>query len=61
MEHKTADTIRMLRQEGWSEQYGKGDHLKFKKPGYPLIVIPTSKKILKEGTYRDIAKKAGWE
>ncbi|MDR1015735.1 MAG: type II toxin-antitoxin system HicA family toxin [Coriobacteriales bacterium] len=61
MEHTTAETVRRLRREGWSEQYGEGDHLKFKKQGHPLVVVPTSKKVLKEGTYRDIARKAGWE
>jgi predicted RNA binding protein YcfA (HicA-like mRNA interferase family) len=61
VEHKTVDTVRRLRQEGWSEQYGKGDHLKFRKPGHPLIVVPTSGKVLKTGTYRNIARLAGWE
>lgn len=58
-ERETKEVIGRLRREGWAEQVGKGSHRVFRKGGLQLSV-PTSKKELALGTYRQIAKRAGW-
>lgn len=58
-EQETREVIKRLRKEGWSELSGKGSHRIFRKDGM-TISVPTSKKELPLGTYRSIAKKAGW-
>lgn len=58
-EQETKEVIKRLKREGWEERRGKGSHLVFKKDGN-LITVPTSKKELSIGTYRNIAKMAGW-
>lgn len=58
-EQEVKEVIRRFRNEGWSERSGKGSHLVFTKDG-KIITVPTSKKELPIGTYRNIAKAAGW-
>ncbi|MBS6247630.1 MAG: type II toxin-antitoxin system HicA family toxin [Eggerthella sp.] len=58
-EQETKEVIKRLKREGWEERRGKGSHLIFKKDG-KMITVPTSKKELPIGTYRNIAKMAGW-
>lgn len=58
-EMETREVIKRLRKEGWTEVNGKGSHKVFRKSGV-MISVPTSRKELKLGTYRDIAKKVGW-
>ena len=48
-----------FRKEEWLEEAGKGSHLVFRKGGV-TISVPTSKKKVTIGTYRNIAKAAGW-
>lgn len=58
-EREAKEVLKRLRKEGWSEDNGKGSHRIFRKDE-ATISVPTSKKELPLGTYRDIAKKAGW-
>ncbi len=58
-EQEVKEIIRRLRKEGWEEQTGKGSHLVFRKGGR-TVSVPTSSKEVKLGTYRAIAKNAGW-
>ena len=58
-EQETREILRRLRREGWVEETGKGSHVVFRKDGV-TISVPTSRKEVKLGTYRSIAKAAGW-
>ncbi len=58
-EQETKEVIRRLRKEGWQERRGKGSHMVFTK-GAKRVTVPTSKKEISMGTYRNIAKVAGW-
>ena len=58
-EQEVKEVIKRLRKEQWPEFDGKGSHRIFRKDGV-TISVPTSKKELPIGTYRSIAKKAGW-
>lgn len=61
MPHETKDVLHRLRKEGWIEHKGKGDHKNFKKLGSrEIITVPTGTKEIKEGTYKNIARIAGW-
>ena len=51
--------MKRLRKEEWEEESGKGSHVVFRKDGR-TVSVPTSKKELRTGTYRNIAKTAGW-
>jgi predicted RNA binding protein YcfA (HicA-like mRNA interferase family) len=42
------------------ETSGKGSHRVFRSE-LATVSVPTSKKELREGTYKSIARKAGWE
>jgi predicted RNA binding protein YcfA (HicA-like mRNA interferase family) len=55
--HTVKEVIQRLRRDGWQELPGKGSHRVFRKSGQPNISIPTSKKELSAGVYRDAAKK----
>lgn len=58
-EREVIEVAKRLKKEGWQQSHGKGSHALFRKNG-SLISVPTSKKELPIGTYRNIAKKAGW-
>ncbi len=58
-EQEVREVLARFRREGWLEEHGKGSHVVFRKDGL-TISVPTSKKELKTGTYRKIAKTAGW-
>ena len=58
-EREVRAVLKRLRSEGWTEAHGKGSHMVFRKKGV-MITVPTSKKELAVGTYRNIAKTAGW-
>ena len=58
-EREVREVLRRLRREGWLEDHGKGSHVVFRKGG-ATISVPTGKKELKLGTYRVIARAAGW-
>lgn len=58
----TKKVIQRLREEGWKERQGKGDHLNFRKENNPcLITIDTGKKEIAKPIYSKIAKLAGWK
>lgn len=58
-EQEVREVAKRLRKEGWEEESGKGSHVVFRKDGR-TVSVPTSKKELRLGTYRNIAKAAGW-
>lgn len=58
-EQETREVIKRFRKEGWQEDRGKGSHVVFRKNGV-MISVPTSKKEIALGTWRNIAKSAGW-
>lgn len=58
-ERETREILRRLRKEGWAEENGKGSHVVFRKDGV-AISVPVSNREQKVGTYRAIAKLAGW-
>lgn len=58
-EQEVREILKRLRKEGWVERNGKGSHVVFQKNG-AAITVPTSKKEVPIGTYRNIARTAGW-
>jgi predicted RNA binding protein YcfA (HicA-like mRNA interferase family) len=61
MQYAVREVLKRLRSEGWIETPGKGSHRVFRKEGQGNISVPNSYKNLPKGTYKTIAKKAGWE
>lgn len=59
-EQEVREVLRRLRKEGWDERNGKGSHVVFSKGG-KMVTVPTSKHEVPLGTYRSIAKVAGWK
>ncbi len=51
--------LKRFKKEGWKLQSGKGSHVVVRRDGVQ-ISVPTSKKEIPIGTYRKIAKTAGW-
>jgi len=50
-----------LQNEGWDVvKGGKGSHVKLKKDGFPMLIVPHPKKDLPTGTARNIALAVGW-
>lgn len=58
-EQETNQVLKRLRKEGWMLSTGKGSHIVARRNGLQ-ISVPTSKKEISIGTYRSIAKVAGW-
>ena len=62
-EREVRYVLKRLAKEGWKPRHaaslGKGSHRVFEKEGNS-VTIPTSRRELAIGTYRAIAKKAGW-
>ena len=58
-EQEVREVLRRLRSEGWSEESGRGSHRVFRKDGR-CVVVPTSKREIPIGTFRNIARAAGW-
>lgn len=58
-EQEVREVLKRFRKDGWHEETGKGSHMVFRKDGI-TISVPTSKRELPFGTYRNIAKMAGW-
>lgn len=52
--------IKRLKADGFELVSSKGSHHKFRK-GERTIIVPHPKKDLPIGTFRAIAKQAGWE
>ncbi len=58
-EQEVREILRRFRKECWDEESGKGSHVVFRKGGV-TVSVPTSKHEVPLGTYRSIAKAAGW-
>ena len=58
-EQEPAQVLKRLEKEGWKLQRGKGSHVVARRNGLQLS-IPASKREISIGTYRKIAKTAGW-
>lgn len=59
-EQEVREVLKRFRKEGWTEESGKGSHFVFRKDG-KTVSVPTSKHELPLGTYRSVAKAAGWK
>lgn len=59
-EQEVREILRRFRREGWDEESGKGSHVVFRRDG-ATVSVPTSKREVPLGTYRAIAKAAGWK
>lgn len=60
-ERDVREVLKRLYKEGWTGRAGRGSHRVFSKEGMHSIVVPTSKKELRKGTFEAIAKQAGWK
>lgn len=58
-EQEVRQVLRRLRREGWELESGKGSHVVARKGGR-MVTVPTAKKEIPIGTYRNIARGAGW-
>lgn len=58
-ETNTAKIIARLEREGW-ENVGGTKHSKFRKTGYPPIMVPRHRTVT-AGVAKSIAKAAGWK
>ena len=57
----TREVAQRLRREGWTDRPGKGSHTVFRKPGFPIVVVPNHCGDLAPGTLRSICKAANWD
>jgi len=56
----SADVIRALKRDGWSEARVKGSHHHFKHPTKPgIVTVPHPKKDIPRGTLASIERQAG--
>ena len=56
----SADVIRALKRDGWSELRVKGSHHHFKHPTKPgIVTVPHPKKDIPRGTLASIERQAG--
>ena len=56
----SADVIRALKRDGWSEVRVKGSHHHFKHPTKPgIVTVPHPKKDIPRGTLASIERQAG--
>jgi len=61
MERNSKQILKRLQNEGWDVvKGGKGSHVKLKKDGFPMLIVPHPKKDLPTGTARNIALAVGW-
>lgn len=58
-EQEVRQVLKRLRKEGWGLESGKGSHVVARKDGR-MVTVPTAKREIPIGTYRNIAKGAGW-
>ena len=58
-EQEVRQVMKRLRKEGWELESGKGSHVVARKDGH-MVTVPTAKREIPIGTYRNIAKGAGW-
>ena len=58
-ELETKEVLKRLSAEGWLLRSGKGSHVVATR-GPSMVTIPTARRELAIGTYRSIARVAGW-
>lgn len=58
-EQEVRQGLKRLRKEGWDLESGKGSHVVARKNGR-MVTVPTAKREIPVGTYRNIAKGVGW-
>ena len=58
-EQEVRHVLKRLKKEGWQLDSGKGSHAVARKDGR-MLAVPTAKKEIPIGAYRNIAKGAGW-
>ena len=58
-EQEVREVLRRLRREGWELESGRGSHMVARRDGV-MVVVPTAKREIPIGTYRNIARGAGW-
>lgn len=58
-EQEVREVLRRLRRDGWALETGKGSHVVARRDGR-MVTVPTAKREIPIGTYRNIAKGAGW-
>lgn len=58
-EQEVRQVLKRLRKEGWDLESGKGSHVVARKDGR-MVTVPTAKREISIGTYRNIAKGVGW-
>lgn len=58
-EQEVREVLRRLRREGWALETGKGSHVVARRDGR-MVTVPTAKREIPIGTYRNIARGAGW-
>lgn len=58
-EQEVRHVLKRLRKEGWEIESGKGSHVVARKSGR-MVTVPTAKREIPIGTYKNIAKGAGW-
>lgn len=57
---KSADVIKELNADGWTQVRQRGSHCQFRKEGNPnLVTVPHPKRDLPVGTLRSIEKASG--
>ena len=54
-EREVREVLRRLAREGWESEPGRGSHVVFRRAGR-MLVVPTSKRELPIGTWRNIAR-----
>ncbi len=59
-EQEVRHVLKRLKKEGWELESGKGSHVVARKGG-KMVTVPTAKREIPIGTYRNIAKGAGWK
>lgn len=58
-EQEVGQVLKRLRKEGWEIESGKGSHIVARKNGR-MVTVPTAKREIPIGTYKNIAEGAGW-
>lgn len=58
-ELETREVLKRLSSEGWILRSGKGSHVVATR-GTSMVTVSTARRELAIGTYRSIAKVAGW-
>lgn len=59
-EQEVRHVLKRLKKEGWELESGKGSHVVARKDG-KMVTVPTAKREIPIGTYKNIAKGAGWK